>query len=88
MGAQRRVMILSPPNVPMPSIRQYSLEQGVQRRGKRIDHGDAAPREAVLEILTRQDAAVVFGGHGQHQGIPDWQLVIGVQVHRGLQGRP
>ena len=67
---------------------QKVLEQRGAALGERIDHRNAAPSKAVLQILAEQQAAAVLGGHGQDEGIPDLQAVVGSEVERALKGGP
>ena len=55
---------------------------------ERIDDGDAAPSEAVLQILAQQQAATVLRSHREDQAVPDLYAVITGQVDGGLEARP
>lgn len=47
---------------------------------ERIDDGDAAPGEAVLQVLAQQQAATVFCSDREDQAIPNLHAVIAGQV--------
>ena len=41
-----------------------------------------------MEVFAQEEAAPVFGGHGEDERIPDGQTMVGAEVEGGLQGRP
>lgn len=52
------------------------------RRCERIDHGHAAPSEAVLQIFREKQPATSLRRCGENDGIPDAELVIRHEINR------
>ena len=48
--------------------------------GERVDHSDAAPREAILHVFGEQQAAAGFGRYSDHQAVPNAELMIGGEI--------
>src|SRR5690606_39986423 len=71
----------------LPGLKR-PFEQSVPGLGEKIDTSDAAPREAWLEILAEQNAALGLGGNLKDQRVPDLQLMIGAEIERRLDGGP
>ena len=49
---------------------------------ERIERCDASPGKSVLEILAKEQAAFLIGGHGKDQRVPDRRLVIRREIKR------
>ena len=64
------------------SVAHQVPEQRGWTFSKRVEHSNAMPGEAVLEVLAQQKTAAVFRGYGQDQGVPDLQTVIGGNIQR------
>jgi serine/threonine protein kinase len=50
---------------------EQGLEQGVSRGSEWMRDGDAAPREAVLQVLRQQQPAACIRGSGNDHGVPN-----------------
>ena len=53
---------------------------------ERIEHRNASPGKSVLEILAKEQAALLIGGHGKDQRVPDRHLVIRREIKRRAHG--
>ena len=60
----------------MPCLLQHRRQQCMLRSLERIEHRNASPGKSVLEILAEEQAALLIGGHGKDQRVPDRHLVI------------
>ena len=66
----------------MPCLLQHRGQQHILRRLERIEHGNASPGKSVLEILAEEQSALLIGGHGKDQRVPDRHLVIRREIKR------
>lgn len=60
----------------MPCLLEHRGQQCMLWRLERIEHRYASPGKSVLEILAEEQAALLIGGHGKDQRVPDRRLVI------------
>lgn len=66
----------------MPCSLQDRGQQCMLRGPERIEHRNASPGKSVLEILAKEQAALLIGGHGKEQCVPDRHLVIRREIKR------
>ncbi len=66
----------------MPCLLQHRGQQRMLRSLERIEHRNASPGKSVLEILAKEQAALLIGGHGKYQRVPDRHLVIRREIKR------
>ena len=66
----------------MSCLLQHRGEQRMLRRVEGIHHRNASPGKSVLEILAKEQAALLVGGYRKDQRVPDRHLVIRGQIER------
>ena len=66
----------------MSCLLQHRRQQSMLRSLERIHHRNASPGKSMLEILAKEQAALVVGGYRKDQRVPDRHLVIRGQIKR------
>ena len=69
----------------MPRLLEHRDQQCLLRRLERIQHRHASPGKSVLEILAEEQAALMIGGDGKDQRVPDRRLVVRREIERRAQ---
>lgn len=69
----------------MPRLLEHRHQQCMPRRLERIEHRHASPGKSVLEIFAEEQAALLIGGNGKDQRVPDRRLVLRREIKRRAQ---
>ena len=64
---------------------EHRDQQCMLRSLERIEHRHASSGKSVLEILAEEQAALLIGGHGKDQRVPDRRLVVRREIKRCAQ---